>query len=51
MIFLGIRVKTILIPLGFDQNIFKKKKIKKEKIFTISYFGRISPDKGVHILL
>ncbi len=49
--FLGYKGKTILMPLGFYQNIFKKKKIKKDQIFTISYFGRISPDKGIHILL
>ena len=49
--FLGYKNKTILMPLGFDQNIFKKKKFKRNKIFTISYFGRISPEKGIHILL
>ena len=49
--FLGYKNKTILMPLGFDQDIFKKNNLKKDKIFTISYFGRISPDKGIHILV
>tara|TARA_B100000989_G_scaffold287705_1_gene257586 strand:- start:1392 stop:2510 length:1119 start_codon:yes stop_codon:yes gene_type:complete len=50
--FLGYRKKTVLLPLGFDEKIFKKKKRKsKEKIFIISYFGRITKDKGIHILL
>ncbi len=49
--FLGYKNKTILMPLGYDQSIFKKKKIKKNKKFTISYFGRISPEKGIHILI
>tara|TARA_Y100000996_G_scaffold415051_1_gene407964 strand:+ start:180 stop:1292 length:1113 start_codon:yes stop_codon:yes gene_type:complete len=49
--FLGYENKTILMPLGFDQNIFKKNNFNKNKIFTISYFGRISPDKGIHILI
>lgn len=49
--FLGYKEKTVLMPLGFDQNLFKKKNIKKNKVFTISYFGRISPDKGIHVLI
>ena len=49
--FLGYKNKTVLMPLGFDQNIFKKRKNEKNKFFTISYFGRISPDKGIHILI
>ncbi len=49
--FLGYKNKTILMPLGFDQNIFKKNNFSKNKIFTISYFGRISHEKGIHILI
>ena len=49
-IFLGYKKKTVLLPLGYDRNIFKKK-IKKNKKFIISYFGRISYEKGIHILL
>ena len=48
--FLGYKKKTVLLPLGFDQKIFKIRK-KKKKIFTISYFGRIDRNKGIHILL
>lgn len=52
--FLGYKNKTILTPLGYDEKIFnlKNKSIKKNKNkFTISYFGRISKVKGVHILI
>ena len=48
--FLGYKKKTILMPLGYDKKIFKRKNI-KNKIFIISYFGRISRDKGIHILI
>lgn len=49
--FLGYKNKTKIIPLGFDENIFfnKKKKIKSQ--ITISYFGRIIPEKGIHVLI
>ncbi len=49
--FLGYKNKTKIIPLGFDENIFfnKKKKIKSQ--MTISYFGRIIPEKGIHVLI
>ena len=48
--FLGYRKKTVLLPLGFDKKIFIKRK-RKKNFFTISYFGRITRDKGLHILL
>ncbi len=48
--YLGYENKTYLIPLGYDEKIFKKKKTNK-KNFTISYFGRISYEKGVHVLI
>ena len=41
----------IICPLGYDNKIFFKKNKKSSKIFTISYFGRIEPEKGVHNLL
>ena len=50
--FLGYKNKTFIIPLGYDEKIFflpKKKKNKKKII--ISYFGRIIPEKGIHILI
>ena len=49
--FLGYKKKTVLLPLGFDQNIFNKKQRKKNKTFIISYFGRISSEKGIHVLI
>ena len=49
--FLGYKKKTVLLPLGFDQNIFNKRKRKKNKKFIISYFGRISYEKGIHVLI
>ena len=48
--FLGYKKKTILLPLGYDPKIFKKRK-KNKKGFVISYFGRISFEKGIHILM
>ena len=47
---LGYKKKTILMPIGFDPDIFKKRK-KMKRIFTIAYFGRISMEKGIHILV
>ena len=44
--FLGYKKKTVLLPLGFDEKIFIKRK-RKKKTFTISYFGRITRDKGL----
>jgi len=48
------------IPLGFDSNYFKidnesrdeiRKQLEVENKFVIGYFGRVSYEKGVHILL
>ena len=47
---LGYKKKTILMPIGFDPDIFKKRK-KMRRIFTIAYFGRITKEKGIHILV
>ena len=50
--FLGYKKKTRIVPLGFDNKIFfNKTKIRKDKNLKISYFGRITPEKGIHILI
>ena len=50
--FFGFKNKTRIVPLGFDRKIFfSKKKTKKLKNYKISYFGRITPEKGIHILI
>lgn len=51
--------KVEQIPLGFDQNYFfpdehKRKNIRNQlgiNKMTIAYFGRLIPEKGVHILI
>lgn len=48
--YLGYKRKTLLTPLGYDEKIFKIKKNKK-KLFTIAYFGRVSHEKGIHVLI
>ena len=50
--FLGYKKKTQIIPLGYDEKVFflpSKKKFKNKII--ISYFGRITPEKGIHVLI
>ncbi len=50
--FFGYKKKTSIVPLGFDKNVFFLKNVKKrKKILKISYFGRITPFKGVHVLI
>jgi len=49
--FLGYKKKTIVMPLGYNEEIFKLKRKKTKKKLVISYFGRITPEKGLHILL
>ena len=50
--FFGYKDKTMVVPLGFDKNVFfSKKQKKKSKNLTISYFGRITPVKGIHVLI
>lgn len=50
--FLGYKSKTILMPLGFDERIFRLPKIKKDKKkIVIAYFGRIIKDKGIHLII
>ena len=49
--FLGYKNKTAVIPLGYNENVFKLRKGKKSNYFIISYFGRITKDKGLLTLL
>ena len=49
--FFGYKNKTKIVPLGFDRKVFYPKKKKQFKNFRISYFGRITPEKGIHILI
>jgi glycosyltransferase involved in cell wall biosynthesis len=47
-----LKEKTIIIPLGFDSKKFNRhSRLPKDKVFRISYFGKIEPKKGVHTLL
>ena len=48
---LGYKNKTSIIPLGYNENIFKLRKKQKTKYFTIAYFGRIAKEKGLLTLL
>jgi glycosyltransferase involved in cell wall biosynthesis len=48
---IGYTSNVVICPLGYNHKIFFKKYKKKSKIFTISYFGRIEPEKGIHNLL
>jgi len=48
---LGFKNKTCLMPLGYDEKVFNLKKKRKKDFFAISYFGRIIPEKGIHILI
>ena len=48
----GLKNKTMILPLGFDDKLFNKKYRSKNKSkFIISYFGKIESKKGVHTLL
>ena len=49
--FFGYKNKTRIVPLGFDKKVFYTKKKKQFKNYRISYFGRITPEKGIHILI
>ena len=49
---LGYKNKTVVTPLGYDEKIFfNKRKNKKRNDLTISYFGRIRYEKGIHVLI
>lgn len=48
----GLKEKTIIIPLGFDNKKFNRiSRSKNNQQFIISYFGKIEHKKGVHTLL
>ena len=49
--FLGYKNKTVVMPLGYNEKIFKIHDNKVNNKFIISFFGRILPQKGVHTLL
>ena len=49
--FLGYKNKTFLIPLGYNENVFRLRKKQKKTYFIISYFGRIVREKGILTLL
>lgn len=51
MDFCGFERKTKIIPLGFNKKIFFNLNKKKCQEIIISYFGKISHNKGVHTLL
>ena len=48
---LGYKKKTKVMPLGYDEKIFNMNNRKIKKKFVISYFGRITREKGIHIFL
>ncbi|WP_440915372.1 glycosyltransferase [Candidatus Pelagibacter sp.] len=48
----GLKEKTIIIPLGFDNKKFNRtSRIQNNQKFIISYFGKVDPKKGVHTLI
>ncbi len=48
----GLKEQTIIVPLGFDSKKFNRiSRLQNNQKFTISYFGKIEPKKGVHTLL
>jgi glycosyltransferase involved in cell wall biosynthesis len=56
---LGFRDRTTLIPLGYDPSLFRPDPAIRAATrsalglteVTFAYFGRLSPEKGVHLLL
>ena len=51
MIFLDIKIKQKLFHWVLTKKFFLSKRKKKFKNLTISYFGRITPIKGIHVLI
>ena len=49
--FLGYNNKTVIMPLGYNEKVFKIDDKKNNKKFIISYFRQILPEKGIHTLL
>lgn len=56
---LGFRGKVSKIPLGFDPDFFKPDPVARTRVrdqlglnqVTFAYFGRLVPEKGVHLLI
>ena len=56
---LGFRGKVSKIPLGFDPEVFKPDPLARTRVraelgldrVTFAYFGRLVPEKGVHLLI
>ena len=49
--FCGLKDKTLVIPLGFNNKVFNRTLRNKNSNFVISYFGKIEKKKGIHTLL
>ena len=48
----GLKEKTIIVTLGFDNKKFNRQsRVKNKDKFMISYFGKIEPKKGIHTLI
>jgi glycosyltransferase involved in cell wall biosynthesis len=49
--YLGIpREKMRLVPLGINTEGYSPRPIQRQEPFTIGYFARIAPEKGLHVL-
>jgi glycosyltransferase involved in cell wall biosynthesis len=49
--YLGIRREKIrVVPLGINLNGYERKTKRADQVFTIGYFARVAPEKGLHIL-
>jgi len=48
---LGYKKKSYVMPLGYDEKVFNMKNRRKKKKLVISYFGRITREKGIHVIL
>jgi glycosyltransferase involved in cell wall biosynthesis len=49
--YLGIpREKIRVVPLGINLRGFEMKERERSKIFTIGFFARVAPEKGLHVL-
>jgi glycosyltransferase involved in cell wall biosynthesis len=49
--YLGIpRDKTYVVPLGINLSGYEIKRAKPRQSFTVGYFARVAPEKGLHVL-
>jgi glycosyltransferase involved in cell wall biosynthesis len=49
--YLGIpREKIHVVPLGINMQGYEKRKPDNDKIFTVGFFARVAPEKGLHLL-